>query len=74
MEPHGETRREGIRNKKYERGVVKINTFEDKLVNNRIRCCEHVLRMNEDRIPKILNLKLKGNAPEEVRDQCEKKR
>jgi hypothetical protein len=30
-----------------------MNTFEDKLVNNKIRWYEHILRMNKDAIPKI---------------------
>jgi hypothetical protein len=44
---------------------VKTNTLEDKLINNRIIFYGHVLRINEDRIPKkILNFKLKGKYPE----------
>jgi hypothetical protein len=34
-----------------------------KVTNNRIRWYGHVLRMNEWRIQKILNMKVKGNHP-----------
>jgi hypothetical protein len=41
-----------------------INIVEYKVTNNRMRQCGHVLRMNEERIPrKVLNMKVKGKYP-----------
>jgi hypothetical protein len=44
----------------------KVNTLEDKLSDNKIRCYRHVLRMNKEKIPnKVLNMRVKGKCPRE---------
>jgi hypothetical protein len=59
----GKTERERIKNERI-RENLKLNTLEDKL-NNRMRCHAYMLRMNEERIPKMfLYMKVKGNHPE----------
>jgi hypothetical protein len=38
--------------------------LEDKVTNNKMRWYAHILRVNEDRIPKtVLNTKVKGKCP-----------
>lgn len=34
----------------------KIRKFKNKLINNRVRWCDHFLRLNEQRILKMLNI------------------
>jgi hypothetical protein len=46
--------RERIRNKRQKENLM-INTLEGKLTNNTIRWYEHILRMNEERIPNLMN-------------------
>jgi hypothetical protein len=51
---------------------VNVNTLEDKLINNSIRCYGCILRMDKDRIPpshKALNMKLKESAQQVDQDQ-----
>jgi hypothetical protein len=49
---------------------VKINTSEDKSVNNRIRCCRHFLRMNRNGVPEtILYVTLRGKQMPEKRTE-----
>jgi hypothetical protein len=43
---------------------LKISTLEGKLTTNRIRWYGHILRMDEERIPKkVLITKIKGKRP-----------
>jgi hypothetical protein len=46
------------------RANLNIKTLKGKLTNNRIKWYGHVLRMNEQRIPKkVFNMKVKGKYP-----------
>jgi hypothetical protein len=43
--------------------------LEGKLTNNRVRWYGQILRMNEERVPKmLLNMKVKGKCPREDED------
>jgi hypothetical protein len=59
----GKTKRDRIRNKKIKENV-QLNSLDNKLTHNRMRWCGHVLRMNEERIPKkVLNMNMTGKHP-----------
>lgn len=63
----GKTRSKRI---KYDKGNVKINTLEDKLIDRRIRWYKYVVSLNEGRVSKtVLNMKLEGIAQEENQDK-----
>jgi hypothetical protein len=52
-----------ISNEQIVRENLKISILESKLTNHRIRWNGHLLRMNEERIQKILNMNVKGKWP-----------
>jgi hypothetical protein len=60
----GKTKRDGIRKGKKIIETLKLNILGGKLRNNRMRWYRHIIRMNEERVPKkVLNMKVKGKYP-----------
>jgi hypothetical protein len=49
----------GYKIKQKKEDYLKTNALKNKSINSRIRSCSHILRMNEDRIPKVLHMDVK---------------